>query len=173
LFPVAHIASAILFNRLAYNDESVIPAAVGSLVPDAIDKPLAWVLRVTPSSHHFAHTPLAAGALALLTARLYGRAPARSVASAYLLHLVTDDLHHGRVPWLLPFSRYKRLPHRRDWRLLAVGLVLEALSAAFLLRAAASSSPHDDERAPPQDGRASPGAEADAPRCRLPVGGSV
>jgi len=138
LFPIAHIASAVLFNRLAFNDESITPAAVGSLVPDAIDKPLAWVLRVTPASHHLAHTPLAAGALSLLTARLFGRKTARSVASAYLLHLVSDDMHHGRVPWLMPFSPYKRLPRRRDWRLLAVGLVLEALSVAFLLKRGAS-----------------------------------
>lgn len=137
MFPVAHIASGMLFNRLLYKDKGVAAAALGSLIPDAVDKPLAWVLRVTPSSHYLAHTPLAAAGLSLIVARLCGRRAARAFASAYLLHLLTDDLHHGRVPWLLPFSRNRRLPRRRSIWLFAIGLLGEVPAfalAQFLLR---------------------------------------
>ena len=121
----------MLFNRLVFKDEEVAPAAVGSLLPDFVDKPLAWVLRVTPSSHYLAHTPLAGAALSLMVARLWGSRTARSFGSAYLLHLLADELHHGRVPWLMPFSAHKRLPHRRSLRRSLASLISEI--AAFAL----------------------------------------
>jgi len=140
MYPIAHFASAVVVNRLLHRDRSVAPAAVGALFPDAVDKTLAWVLRVTPSSHYIAHTPIAAGALSLLTAKLFGPKAARSVASAYVTHLVCDDAHHGRVPWLLPFSQYRRLPRQRNWRLHAAGLLLELPALALLLAMARSDS---------------------------------
>jgi hypothetical protein len=146
LFPIAHIASAMLFNRLLYQDKGLVAGALGSLIPDAVDKPLAWVLRVTPSSHYLAHTPLAAAGLSLIVARLSGARAARSFGSAYLLHLLTDDLHHGRVAWLLPFSRYRRLPRRRSIWLFAIGLLGEVPAfalARFLLRRSSAAGADD------------------------------
>lgn len=133
MFPIAHTAAAALFNRLALKDDSLIPAALGSLLPDAVDKPLAWVLRVTPSSHHIAHTPVAAVALSAVAARLFGARTALGFGSAYLAHLVCDDLFHGRVPWLLPFSSYRRRPPRKDRRLLMLGLLLEVPALLLLV----------------------------------------
>ena len=136
----------MLLNRLLHKDKDVAATALGSLIPDAVDKPLAWVLRVTPSSHYLAHTPLAAAGLSLIVARLCGPKAARSFGSAYLLHLLTDDFHHGRVPWLLPFSRYRRLPHRRSVGLFAVGLLGEVSGIAlarFLLRRSSGARTDD------------------------------
>lgn len=150
MFPIAHVASAMLLNRLLYKDRDVAAPALASLLPDAVDKPLAWVLRVTPSSHYYAHTPLAAAGLTLLVARLWGSRAARAFGSGYLLHLLADDLHHGRVPWLLPFSPYRRLPRRRSPWLLAAGVLGEIPGLAlalFLLRSREGAG--KGEAAPP------------------------
>jgi hypothetical protein len=133
LFPIAHVASAMLLNRLLYRDSEVPATALGALVPDAVDKPLAWVLRVTPSSHYVAHTPLAGAALSLVVARLWGLRAARAFGSAYLSHLLIDDLHHGRVPWLLPASQYRRLPRRRSPWLFAIGVLGEIPALALIM----------------------------------------
>ncbi len=127
MFPVAHIASAALINRLFRGDSRLGPAIAGALLPDAIDKPLALVL-LTPS-HHVGHTPLAALALSVLVALAFGRERALSFGTAYIVHLLGDELHHGRVPWLMPLSDSKRRrdPHNRFF------LALELPAAALML----------------------------------------
>jgi len=136
LLPAAHIASAILFNRLAYHDEHLGPSAVGALTPDMADTTFAWVLRVTSTRHHLAHTLLAGSGFTLLVMQICGLRTARSFGSAYLLHLVGDDIHHGRVPWLMPFSARKRRPRARGRRQLttwAVGFLLELPALVLLI----------------------------------------
>jgi hypothetical protein len=44
MLPTGHIATAPIVNRLVRLDASAAPAVQGALVPDAIDKTLAWVL---------------------------------------------------------------------------------------------------------------------------------
>ena len=135
MFPIAHVASAVLANRLAYDDDRIAPAVVGALLPDLVDKTLAWVLHVTESSHHIAHTPLAAAGLSLVAARFWGRSIARSFGSAYFIHLVGDEVHHGRVPWRMPFSSSRRKDSAvgaEKMRLRVLGILLEVPASVLL-----------------------------------------
>ena len=101
-----HIATALIVNRLAGVDEGAAPAVLGALVPDAIDKTLAWVLNVVPAGRHIGHTPFAAVVLSTVAAALFGRRKALAFGAAYLSHLVGDRWDDGHVPWLMPLKRY-------------------------------------------------------------------
>ena len=132
MFPLAHIAAALALNKLVLNDEHAVTSITASLLPDAIDKTLAWVLKVTSSSHFVAHTPLAAAGASYVIGRTIGPEAGKSFGLAYAAHLVADELHHGRVPWRLPFSRATRLPRRASKRRLLVGLSLEVLALPLI-----------------------------------------
>ena len=132
MFPLAHIAAALAVNKLVLHDEHALTSITASLLPDAIDKTLAWVLKVTTSSHFVAHTPLAAAGASFVVGRTIGPEAGKSFGLAYAAHLVTDDLHHGRVPWRLPFSRATRLPRRASTRRLLIGLSLEVLALPLI-----------------------------------------
>ena len=110
-------------------------AVLGALLPDALDRTLHLILRVTHRSHHIGHTPLSVAALTVVAVAFVNPNFAGRFAFSYLTHLVTDDLHHGRVPWLLPFSAWTRLPQARGRARLRnwlVGLALEFPSAWIL-----------------------------------------
>jgi hypothetical protein len=146
----------LVVNRLGYKDERVAPAALGALVPDVVDTTLAWVLHVASTRHHSAHSPLAGSALTLLTMQVSGPRNARSFGTAYLVHLVTDDIHHGRVPWLMPFSGRKRRPHASGRKRLtpwAVGFLLElpAIAVLALLAGAKKRAGTTGVAGPPPD----------------------
>jgi hypothetical protein len=132
MLPLAHIASALLANRLAGVDRSAGPSLGGALVPDAIDKTLAWVLGVAPTARYIGHTPLAAGALSLGAGRLFGRRAATAFGLAYFVHLLGDMWDEGHIPWLMPFKRYDHRGERWHVHLGAADLALEALGAAYL-----------------------------------------
>ncbi|MEX0785719.1 MAG: metal-dependent hydrolase [Dehalococcoidia bacterium] len=133
MLPTAHVATALAVNRLAGFRAGNAPAILGALVPDMIDKTLSWVLRITPTARHIAHTPLSVGVLSLGASKLMGARWGRAFATAYTVHLLGDLWHGGRIPWLLPFKRY-------DWRAKPWHvdfspdlLVLEALGAAAIV----------------------------------------
>jgi hypothetical protein len=130
MLPTAHIASALLLNRLSGLDEGAAVTVLGSQVPDAIDKTLAWILRATPAARHIAHTPLAAIVLSLGASALLGR---RKGMAAYLAHLVGDLWDDGHVPWLMPFKRYDEEGEPWSVKLSGPTLMLEALGAATIL----------------------------------------
>ena len=132
MLPLAHIASALLANRLAAIDRGPGPSLAGALLPDAIDKSLAWVLGVTPSARYLGHTPLAAAALSAGAGRLFGRRAGLAFGLAYCVHLLGDLWDEGHIPWLLPFKRYEHQSGRWDVHLSAGDLALEALGAAYL-----------------------------------------
>ena len=132
MFPIAHIASAVAFNRYVFNDGRLTPSILGALIPDAVDKTLAWVLRITSSSHHIAHTPLAALMLSFVVKQFANAEVGRSFGAAYFLHLLGDEIHHGRVPWLLPFRDYRRRPSDNSIRPKIVGLVFEVAGIAYM-----------------------------------------
>jgi hypothetical protein len=138
LFPASHAASAALINRALFRKDDPAATIVGSLLPDVIDKSMAWVLRVTKSSHHAGHTPLAAIAFTTIAATVVGRQRAAVFGMAYLAHLAGDELHHGRVPWLMPLSRRKRLRHgesQRRWLLVFEAPAVLVLYALYSRRA--------------------------------------
>ena len=133
MLPTAHIASALLIQRLAGIDADAPATVVGSLLPDAIDKTLAWVLRVAPSGRHIGHTPLAGALISLAASTIAGRQRGASVGVAYGVHLVADLWHGGRVPWLMPMRKYhlQSQPWRADFS--RSTLLLEAAAAATIV----------------------------------------
>lgn len=69
----------------------VIAAVVGSLGPDLVDKPLAWVVSVLPSGVSLAHSALTC-AVTLLVLWLVGlpRRPLLAFGGGYVAHLAGD-----------------------------------------------------------------------------------
>lgn len=113
MYPLAHLAASLLLNEACRGDRA--SAAAGAIVPDLVDKTLAWVLGVTPSGRHAAHSLAGASALTLATMRFTGRRKAASFGASYLCHLVGDIGEGGHVPWLMPFKRYAH--SERRWKL--------------------------------------------------------
>lgn len=95
-----------LLRRRPPTDREAIAAAVAAVLPDLIDKPLAWGLGLYPSGYGAAHSvffalPAAAATVAL--ARTRGRAAIGAAAAVgYLSHLPADmfaaTMTDGRVP---------------------------------------------------------------------------
>ncbi|GAB3679291.1 hypothetical protein GCM10028857_00380 [Salinarchaeum chitinilyticum] len=83
-----------LFARLRYRraptGDAVVVVAFAALLPDLIDKPLAWGAGVLPSGKSLAHSLLFAGPAILLAALAAGRRIAVAFAVSYLLHLAGD-----------------------------------------------------------------------------------
>ncbi len=131
MFPASHAASAVVVNRALLGEHLLVPSVIGALLPDAIDKTLAWVLKVTDSTHHIAHTPLAALGFTILARQCLGDRWSKAFGTAYFAHLVGDEVHHGRVPWFMPLSsrtrRKRGEPHSRLF------IALEVPSSMMLL----------------------------------------
>jgi membrane-bound metal-dependent hydrolase YbcI (DUF457 family) len=118
-------------NRVARGDPTA--ALVGSLTPDFIDKPLAWVLHVIPGSRDRAHSLTAAFLLSAVVGRLCGRRAGLGFAVGYLAHLVADRPGGGHVPWFMPFRKYDTPRDRSpDLDLSWQAWTFEALSLLFL-----------------------------------------
>ncbi|MGB6837653.1 MAG: metal-dependent hydrolase [Dehalococcoidia bacterium] len=137
MYPPAHLAASLLLSEACRGDRPSALAA--TIVPDLVDKTLAWVMGVTPSARYTAHS-LAAVALSTgLVAVLGGRRRGLSFGASYLTHLVCDLWEGGHVPWLMPFKRYEPVADR--WRLgiSTRGLLLELASILLLIRFALAS----------------------------------
>ncbi len=149
MLPPGHIATALVLSRLARAEEP--PAVVGSLTPDFIDKPLAWVLHVIPGSRYLAHTLAAALLLSSVVGLLLGRRTAAGFAVGYLGHLAGDQAFGGHVPWLMPFRKYDITQDSlRDVRLGGWAWAFEALSLLLVVAWSkrALSGAHSQEPAP-------------------------
>jgi len=97
-----HIAVAILCHKWLGVDLPTTIAA--TVVPDAVDKGLAQVLHVTPNGRYAMHSLAGWLASSWLASRLGGRRRGRAWALSHMAHFLGDQ---GRIPWWLPFKRYK------------------------------------------------------------------
>jgi membrane-bound metal-dependent hydrolase YbcI (DUF457 family) len=132
MYPSAHLAASLLVNEACHGDRA--SAAAGALVPDLIDKTLAWVLGVTPSGRYASHSLAAAAALTLTTTAVAGRRKGASFGASYLCHLACDLWAGGHVPWLMPFKTYRHSGRR--WELgITRGTVVLELAGIVVLRA--------------------------------------
>ena len=104
-----HLASAWLAARAVGAD--LVGAMAASMAPDLVDKPLRWILRLTPNDRIPAHTLLAWVLTTAVVARLFGRGRASGWAVGYGAHLVGDGvnahLNPGRLYLGWPFVRYR------------------------------------------------------------------
>lgn len=107
-------------------------AAAGTLLPDVIDKTLDWVLGLTPCGRYLAHSLAGAALLTAGAVTVGGRRRGLSFGVSYLAHLTCDLWEGGRVPWLMPFRRYRHTPRPEGLAISPAGLLLEA-SATLLL----------------------------------------
>lgn len=104
-----HLSAVSLVPALSGVDRRGLWAA--SMFPDLFDKPLRWVLRITPNDRLPAHSGSVWLLSTLVIGRLEGRGFARGWALGYGVHLGCDALNarlnRGRVYWLWPFRRYQ------------------------------------------------------------------
>jgi membrane-bound metal-dependent hydrolase YbcI (DUF457 family) len=132
MLPPGHIATALVANRVARADPAA--ALIGSLAPDFIDKPLAWVFHVIPGSRYLGHSLTAVLVLSAAVGRLFGRRVGAGFAVGYLAHLVTDRPGGGHVPWFMPFRKYDTPRDRGpELNLGWQGWTFEALSLLLLV----------------------------------------
>jgi membrane-bound metal-dependent hydrolase YbcI (DUF457 family) len=130
MYPSAHLAASLLLNEACHGDRA--SAAAGALVPDLIDKTLAWVLGVTPSGRYASHSLAAAGALTLATAFVAGRRKGASLGASYLCHLACDLWGGGHVPWLMPFKSYRHSGRRWELGITRSAVLLELVGMLVL-----------------------------------------
>ncbi len=86
-----HLASAWLLARRSGAETSTIAIAIGTLLPDLIDKPQMW-LGVTPFGRSIGHSVVLWGVATLMCAWKFNlsRGPTLSVVAGGYLHLVAD-----------------------------------------------------------------------------------
>jgi membrane-bound metal-dependent hydrolase YbcI (DUF457 family) len=153
-----HVALAALAAKCTGVDLRASLAA--SMAPDLVDKPLRWLLRITPNDRIPAHTLLFwAGSTALVWALSGGERRgvlARGWAVGYGAHLAGDHLNSylnpGRIYPLWPFKRYRL--HRGPTGLHSslndfspASLLLEGAAVAVALLAWAAGLFRDQRRA--------------------------
>jgi hypothetical protein len=102
MWPWGHLAFAylayrgwdLLRGRRSIADEVVLALGVGALLPDLIDKPLAWSVTLLPSGRSLAHSMLTIGLVGLVLAALLQRSNQPRLAGAayfgWASHTVAD-----------------------------------------------------------------------------------
>jgi len=104
-----HLSAAYLVPESLSGDRRGLWGA--AMFPDLVDKPLRWLLRVTPNDRVPAHSGIAWAFSTALIWRCGGSALAQGWGVGYGVHLLCDalnaSLNRGRVYWLWPFKRYR------------------------------------------------------------------
>lgn len=149
-----HLSAALLVSELLPGDRRGLWWA--AMFPDMVDKPLRWLLKVTPNDRLPAHSGTAWALSTAAVWRLGGGALASGWGLGYGVHLLCDALNarlnRGRVYWLWPFKRYEfhvgptgLASSLRDfkWRSLLIEAGLTLLGLACL--AARASRRHSDQ----------------------------
>ena len=103
-----HISVAYLASKaLGVSTQGSLAA---SMFPDMVDKPIRWLLRLTPNDRIPAHTGLAWGISSAVAYRLGGSTFGRGWTVGYGSHLLCDEvnahLNPGRIYFWWPFKRY-------------------------------------------------------------------
>jgi len=101
MWPWGHLAAGYLVYRVLNRGTapSALPAlalALGTQLPDLIDKPFAWTIPLLPNGRSLGHSlvialPVLVGLLLILDGRK--RRTATALATGYLVHLGTDALY--------------------------------------------------------------------------------
>lgn len=103
-----HVAAAYLAAE--YTSANTRSALAASMFPDLIDKPIRWILRLTPNDRIPAHSLVVGALTSLVALRVRGRDYARGWATGYAAHLLCDEinahLNPGRIYLWWPLKRY-------------------------------------------------------------------
>ena len=104
-----HVAAAILASIVTGADRGGSLAA--SMAPDLVDKPVRWILGVTPNDRIPMHTLLAWLSSTIIVWLSRGRQFAGGWLAGYGSHLLCDEinahLNPGRIYFWWPLKRYK------------------------------------------------------------------
>lgn len=109
MLPLGHVGTAVLLTKVSRTVTTF--GVLGVLTPDLIDKPPAWILKVTPSGRYIGHSLGSCLLLTLALFKFFGRNAGLGFGLGYLAHLAGDI--GGHVPWLMPLVAYE---HPRDER---------------------------------------------------------
>ena len=101
MWPWEHVAVAYLAYSLvvriasgrAPHGDAALAVVAAALLPDLIDKPLAWGAHVLPSGRSLAHSLLFAAPAISLSRLVAGRRIAAAFALGYCSHLATDVVY--------------------------------------------------------------------------------
>lgn len=101
MLPWEHVAVAYvvysLFARIVYRraprGDAAVAIVLVALLPDLIDKPLAWGLGVLPSGRSLAHSLFFVVPTVAVAAATFGRRLGIAVALCYLCHLGADVVY--------------------------------------------------------------------------------
>jgi len=104
MWPWGHLAVGYLVYALYRRrsgdyptERGTVAVAVGTQLPDLIDKPLAWWFAVLPNGRSLAHSLLLAGLLWVVVLAVSRRTAHREAGSAFVLgyasHLASDALN--------------------------------------------------------------------------------
>lgn len=103
-----HVAAAYLAGRAMRCDLHGTLAA--AMFPDLVDKPVRWVLGITPNDRIPAHSLLGWALSSAAALSLGGQRFARGWIVGYGAHLACDEvnahLNPGRIYFWWPFKRY-------------------------------------------------------------------
>jgi hypothetical protein len=103
-----HLAAAWLATKATRCDMGGAMSA--AMFPDLVDKPIRWLLGVTPNDRIPAHTALGLVLTSWVARRVAGPSFARGWLLGYSVHLACDEinahLNPGRIYFLWPFRRY-------------------------------------------------------------------
>ncbi|MBN1400198.1 MAG: metal-dependent hydrolase [Anaerolineae bacterium] len=108
IFP-GHVAAAWLVSEVTGVDRRGALAA--SMFPDLVDKPVRWLLGLTPNDRIPAHTALGLLLTTLVVRRCADRRFTEGWIAGYATHLFCDEinahLNPGRIYLWWPFRRYR------------------------------------------------------------------
>lgn len=108
IFP-GHLAAAAMAGKAFQADSRASLAA--SMFPDLVDKPLRWLLGITPNDRIPAHTLVACLLTTIVVRVSRGRRFAYGWLVGYCSHLLCDEinahLNPGRIYFWWPFRRYR------------------------------------------------------------------
>lgn len=104
-----HVAAAILASHVTGADRGGSLSA--SMAPDLVDKPVRWVLGITPNDRIPMHTLVAWLSSTIIVWLTRGRRCACGWLVGYGSHLLCDEinahLNPGRIYFWWPLKRYK------------------------------------------------------------------
>lgn len=125
MWPWGHLALGYLVYSLVRRRQGQLPEhpevyllGIGALLPDLVDKPLAWTFGVLESGRSLGHSALVAvivvGVLYLALAPRFGRQPVVAFGIGYLTHPMAD------LPYNAVLAGEFEFLHYFVWPLLAV-----------------------------------------------------
>ena len=103
-----HLSAAYMVGEALHVDRRGYWAA--SMFPDFVDKPIRWLLALTPNDRIPAHSLTALATTTVVADRLVGGRFATGWVVGYTSHLLCDELNAqinaGKVYWFWPWKRY-------------------------------------------------------------------